>query len=63
MEVQGRALVADTGIDLYPEIIFTFRCMEKMGYLKLENFDPPRVYGGGKENLKIIFSEARMPIP
>ena len=29
MEVQGRALVADSGIDIYPEIIFTLRCLEK----------------------------------
>ena len=62
-ELQGRPLVADIGIDLYPEIIFTFRCLEKMGYLKMESFDPPRMYDGGKENLKIIFSESRMPIP
>lgn len=46
MEVRGRALVADSGIDIYPEIIFTLRCLEKIGYLKLENFDPPRGYGG-----------------
>jgi hypothetical protein len=63
MELQGRAQVADIGIDIYSEIVFTFRCLEKMGYLKLEKFDPPRMYGGGKENLKIIFSESRMPIP
>ncbi len=29
MEVRGRALVADSGIDIYPEIIFTLRCLEK----------------------------------
>ena len=43
---RGRALVADSGIDIYPEIIFTLRCLEKTAYLKLENFDPPRGYGG-----------------
>ena len=26
---RGRALVADSGIDIYPEIIFTLRCLEK----------------------------------
>ena len=60
---RGRTLVADSGIDIYPEIIFTLRCLEKIGYLKLENFDPPRGYGGGKENMKIIFSESMMPNP
>lgn len=63
MEVQGRALVADSGIDIYPEIIFTLRCLKKIGYLKRENFDPPRGYGGAKENMKIIFSESMMPNP
>ena len=29
MEVRGRAPVADSGIDIYPEIIFTLRCLEK----------------------------------
>ena len=62
-QVQGRFLVADSGIDLYPEIIFTLSCLEKMGYLRVENFDPPRVYGNGKENRRIIFSESMMPIP
>ena len=56
MEVRGRALVADSGIDIYPEIIFTLRCLGKIGYLKLENFDPPRGYGWAKENMKIILS-------
>jgi hypothetical protein len=57
------------GTDQHQEALFTLRCLEKMGYLKMENFDPPRVYfapgvfGVGKDNLKIIFSESRMPIP
>ena len=63
IEVQGRPLVADSGIDIHSEIIFTLRCLEKIGYLRLENFDPPRLYLAGKENMKIIFSESRMPIP
>ncbi len=63
MKVQGRALVADSGIDLHPEIMFTLSCLEKMRYLKLEKYDPPRMYRGGKENMKIIFSESMMPIP
>ena len=63
MQVQGRSLVADSGIDLYPEIIFTLSCLEKIGYLRVENFDPPRVYGNGKENKRILFSESMMPIP
>ena len=63
MEVQGRPLVADIGIDLHSEIIFTLRCLEKMGYLKLEPFVPPRVYGGGKDNMKITFVDSKMPIP
>lgn len=62
-KVQGRALVADSGIDLHAEIMFTLSCLEKMRYLKLEKYDPPRMYGGGKENMKIIFSESMMPIP
>ena len=59
----ARPLVADIGIDLHSEIIFTLRCLEKNGYLKLEPFDPPRVYLMGKENLKIIYFDSRMPIP
>jgi hypothetical protein len=60
--VQGRGLVADAGIDLHSEIMFTLSCLEKMGYLKLEKYDPPRMHEG-KENMKIIFSEPMMPIP
>ena len=63
LQVRGRIPVAEIGIDIQPEIIFTLRCLEKMGFLTLENFDPPRVYGDGKQNLKIIFSESMMPIP
>ena len=57
MEVRGRTPVGEAGIDPHPEIIFTLSCMEKMGYLKMEKFDPPRVYGMGHENLRIIFRE------
>ena len=31
--------------------------------MKLEKIDPPRMYGAGKENMKIIFSGSMMPIP
>ncbi|MEP6934895.1 MAG: hypothetical protein ABI988_13300 [Nitrospirota bacterium] len=63
MQVRGRTPVAEACTDPHSEIIFTLSCLEKMGYLKMENFNPPRVYGRGKDNMKIIFSESRMPIP
>jgi len=71
MEVRvGAGIPRDSvGTDPHQEALFTLRCLEKMGYLKMENFDPPRVYfapgvfGAGKDNLKIIFSESKMPIP
>jgi hypothetical protein len=63
VDIQGRPQVADSGIDLYPEMIFTLGCLERIGYLKTEKFEPPRVYGGGKENMKIIFLKEMMPVP
>lgn len=71
MEVRAGAGIPrnSVGTDPHQEALFTLRCLEKMGYLKLEKFDPPRVYfvpgefGQGKDNLRIIFSKSRMPIP
>ena len=63
LAVQGRPKVADSGIDIHQEIMFTLSCLEKMRYLKLEKYDPPRMYLPGKENMKINFSESMMPIP
>lgn len=41
----------------HQEATYTLRCLEKKGKLKIEKFDPPRMYRGGFENLKIIFPE------
>jgi hypothetical protein len=61
---QGMGIPRDSiGTNPDQEALFTLSCLEKMGYLKLEKFDPPRVYGAGVDNLKIIFSESMMPIP
>ena len=63
IDIHGRLQVSDSGIDLYPEIIFTLSCLERIGYLKTEKFEPPRVYGMRKENMKIIFLKEMMPVP
>ena len=59
MEVRWALAYRADSVGTDPETLFTLRCLEKMGYLKLENFDP-RVFCSwcvwrGKDNLKIIF--------
>jgi hypothetical protein len=57
MEVRGRTPVAEGNTDPHPEIIFTLNCLQGRGDLKIKPFDPPRTYGAGHENLRIIFPE------
>jgi len=56
MQVRGRTPVEMGMIDPYEELNFTLDCLERIGYLKIEKFDPPRMIGGGLvENRRIIF--------
>lgn len=56
MQVRGRTPVEQGSIDPYEEVFFTLDCLERIGYLKIEKFDPPRMVGGRLgENRKIIF--------
>jgi hypothetical protein len=64
MEVRGLIPVEQAAIDPYEEVFFTLDCLARIGYLKMEKFDPPRMIGGGLvENRKIIFSNPVMPVP
>jgi hypothetical protein len=53
--------------DLLEEAYFTLSCLERIGYLKMEKFDPPRMteaVGGRRvENQKIIFLKDMMQVP
>jgi Putative serine esterase (DUF676) len=53
--------------DLLEEAYFTLSCLQRIGYLKMEKFDPPRMteaVGGRRvENQKIIFLKDMMPVP
>lgn len=63
MQVRGRIPVEMGMINPYEELNFTLDCLERIGYLKVEKFDPPRMIGGGLvENRKIIFLQPSMPI-
>jgi pimeloyl-ACP methyl ester carboxylesterase len=57
MEVRGRQRIAETMTDTYAEMIFTLKCLQGRGDLKIKPFDPPRTLGEGHENLRIIFPE------
>lgn len=64
MQVRGRIPVEMGMIDPYEELNFTLDCLERIGYLKVDKFDPPRMIGGGLvENRKIILSNPMMPVP
>jgi len=68
MEVRaGGGIPRDAvGTDPFQEATFTLSCLERIGYLKMEKFDPPRVYvydGKQIENQRIIFLKPMMTIP
>lgn len=64
MQVRGRIPVEMGMISPYEEIFFTLDCLERIGYLKVEKFDPPRMLSGTVvENRKIIFSDPTKPVP
>ena len=62
MQVRGRIPVEMGMIDPYEELNFTLDCLERLGYLRTEKIDPPRMIGGGQvENRKLIFLTPGMP--
>jgi hypothetical protein len=63
-EVYGRGLVSMNGVNIFEELDFTLDCLERIGYLKVEKYDPPRTLSGRVvENRKIIFSDPSRPVP
>lgn len=63
MQVRGRIPVEMGMINPYEELNFTLDCLERLGYLRTEKIDPPRMIGGGQvENRRIIFLTPSMPI-
>lgn len=63
-EVYGRGLVSMAGVNPYEELDFTLDCLERIGYLKVQKYDPPRTLPGrGVENRRIIFSDPSRPVP
>jgi hypothetical protein len=65
MQVRGRIPVEQAGIDPFEEVSFTLDCLERIGTVKVEKFDPPRMLEGAGlvENRKIIFSNPSTPVP
>lgn len=64
LQVRGRIPVEMGMINPYEELNFTLDCLERIGYLKTEKIDPPRMIGGGLvENRRIIFLKPSMTIP
>jgi hypothetical protein len=66
LQVRGRTPVDQGSIDPFEEIFFTLDCLERIGYLKVEKFDPPRNLVGFYslvENRKILFSDPTVPVP
>lgn len=65
MQVRGRIPVEQAGIDPFEEVFFTLDCLERIGNLKVEKFDPPRMLEGAGlvENRKIIFLNPSTPVP
>lgn len=63
MQVRGRTPVEMGMIDPFEEVFFTLDCLERIGYLKMEKFDPPRNLSGTIDNRKIIFSDPLRPVP
>lgn len=57
MQIRGRVPVEQGTINPYEEVNFTLDCFERIGYLKVEKFDPPKMLEGAGlvENRKIIF--------
>lgn len=63
-EVYGRGLVSMAGVNPCEELDFTLDCLERIGYLKVQKYDPPRTLPGrGVENRRIIFSDPSRPVP
>ena len=62
MQVRGRIPVEMGMINPYEELNFTLDCLERLGYLRTEKIDPPRMIVGGQvENRRIIFLTPGMP--
>jgi hypothetical protein len=62
MQVRGRIPVEMGMINPYEELNFTLDCLERLGYLRTEKIDPPRMLGGGLvENRRIVFLTPSMP--
>jgi len=56
LQVRGRRLVEESGINIFEEIFFTLDCLEGLGYLKTEKIEPPNMIETTViENRKIIF--------